>query len=128
MILLAYPLISYFLPEAAEPTTNVTGLLKALTASNIIYSNYCWSVSRDSNRFNNRVLYSRIKKTRTKYSSSITNRCSYKHHCRFSAWNEIYCFTGYLYCDCNCSIIITLPVYTVLQLLPWVCFQQPVSS
>jgi K(+)-stimulated pyrophosphate-energized sodium pump len=35
MILLAYPLISYFLPEAAEPVTNVTGLLKALTASNI---------------------------------------------------------------------------------------------
>ncbi len=35
MILLAYPLISYFLPEAVEPTTNVTGLLKALTAPNI---------------------------------------------------------------------------------------------
>ena len=35
MILLAYPLINYFLPEAAAPTTNVTGLLKALTASNI---------------------------------------------------------------------------------------------
>jgi len=35
MILLAYPLISYFLPAAVEPTTNVTGLLKALTAPNI---------------------------------------------------------------------------------------------
>ncbi|MBT8385845.1 MAG: sodium-translocating pyrophosphatase [Ignavibacteria bacterium] len=35
MILLAYPLINYFLPELAEPATNVTGLLKALTASNI---------------------------------------------------------------------------------------------
>jgi K(+)-stimulated pyrophosphate-energized sodium pump len=35
MILLAYPLINYFLPEAVEPTTNVTGLLKALTAPNI---------------------------------------------------------------------------------------------
>ena len=35
MILLAYPLISYFLPAAVEPTTNVTGLLKALTAPNV---------------------------------------------------------------------------------------------
>jgi len=35
MILLAYPLISYFLPAAVEPATNVTGLLKALTAPNI---------------------------------------------------------------------------------------------
>jgi K(+)-stimulated pyrophosphate-energized sodium pump len=35
MILLAYPLINYFVPEAVEPTTNVTGLLIALTAPNI---------------------------------------------------------------------------------------------
>ncbi len=35
MILLAYPLISYFVPGAAEPATNVTGLLKTLTAPNI---------------------------------------------------------------------------------------------
>ncbi len=35
MILFAYPLISYFVPGAAEPTTNVTGLLKTLTAPNI---------------------------------------------------------------------------------------------
>jgi K(+)-stimulated pyrophosphate-energized sodium pump len=35
MILLAYPLINYFVPEAVEPTTNVTGLLIALTSPNI---------------------------------------------------------------------------------------------
>ncbi|MGB5848553.1 MAG: sodium-translocating pyrophosphatase, partial [Ignavibacteriaceae bacterium] len=35
MILLAYPLINYFVPEAAVPTTNVTGLLTILTAPNI---------------------------------------------------------------------------------------------
>jgi K(+)-stimulated pyrophosphate-energized sodium pump len=35
MILLAYPLINYFVPEAAVPSTNVTGLLTTLTAPNI---------------------------------------------------------------------------------------------
>jgi len=35
MILLAYPLINYFVPEAAVPSTNVTGLLITLTAPNI---------------------------------------------------------------------------------------------
>jgi len=35
MILLAYPLINYFVPEASVPTTNVTGLLVTLTAPNI---------------------------------------------------------------------------------------------
>ena len=35
MILLAYPLINYFVPEAAEPATNVTGLLVTLIAPNI---------------------------------------------------------------------------------------------
>jgi K(+)-stimulated pyrophosphate-energized sodium pump len=35
MILLAYPLINYFVPEAAVPGTNVTGLLTTLTAPNI---------------------------------------------------------------------------------------------
>jgi K(+)-stimulated pyrophosphate-energized sodium pump len=35
MILLAFPLINYFVPEAAAPTTNVTGLLTILTAPNI---------------------------------------------------------------------------------------------
>jgi K(+)-stimulated pyrophosphate-energized sodium pump len=35
MILLAYPLINYFVPVASVPTTNVTGLLVTLTAPNI---------------------------------------------------------------------------------------------
>ncbi len=35
MILFTYPLIKYFIPGSVEPMTDVTGLLKALTASNI---------------------------------------------------------------------------------------------
>jgi K(+)-stimulated pyrophosphate-energized sodium pump len=35
MIVLAYPLINYFVPDASDPANNVTGLLKTLTAPNI---------------------------------------------------------------------------------------------
>ena len=35
MILLAYPLINYFIPNVSEPTSNITGLLKSLTAPNV---------------------------------------------------------------------------------------------
>jgi len=35
VILLAYPVIAYFLPEAAEPVNDVTGALKTLTATNV---------------------------------------------------------------------------------------------
>ncbi|MGB9665279.1 MAG: sodium-translocating pyrophosphatase [Ignavibacteria bacterium] len=38
MIILSYPIIKYFVPEAVEPINNVTGTLKTLTASNIFIS------------------------------------------------------------------------------------------
>jgi K(+)-stimulated pyrophosphate-energized sodium pump len=38
MIILSYPIISFFVPEAVEPVNNVTGTLKTLTAPNIFIS------------------------------------------------------------------------------------------
>jgi K(+)-stimulated pyrophosphate-energized sodium pump len=35
MLIFTYPLVYYFVPQIAEPVTNVTGLLKPLTAGNI---------------------------------------------------------------------------------------------
>ncbi len=35
MIIFTYPVVYYFVPQAAEPVTDVTGLLKELTAANI---------------------------------------------------------------------------------------------
>ncbi|MCR4416165.1 MAG: sodium-translocating pyrophosphatase [Ignavibacteria bacterium] len=38
MIILSYPIIQFFVPEAIEPINNVTGTLKTLTAPNIFIS------------------------------------------------------------------------------------------
>ncbi len=38
MLILAYPIIYYFVPQAIEPVTNITGTLKTLTASGLYIS------------------------------------------------------------------------------------------
>ncbi len=106
VILFSYPLINYFVPDVAVPSTNVTGLLKALSCSKYFSGNNCWSVSRNCHRFDNRVLYGRIQEAGTKYSGSITNRRGNKYHRGFSAWDEINSFTRYLYRNCDCRIIL----------------------
>ena len=57
MIIFTYPVVNYFVPQTAEPVSDVTGLLKDLTAANIFIVTIIGLVGWNSHWVNNRILY-----------------------------------------------------------------------